>query len=298
MLKIVGITYLLTAAAFVTGYLSSGRGGFFGPSFGGIALAVMAFPCIVLGGVFYIAFNIKQNRLLYIAGYLALTVGVAGGYYIKDNYINHYIAKRRTQQKLDKIKRQTDYINSVIEDDVREIYPDAQIYTEYPSPIQYAVQQAFVKLSGYKYENPPNFDDEIAKWKEIKQKIPTDFPYPIAILYYFENAENNFAVLFLGDFTLRYNNRSTLSEKTAEQLTQILKNHLGNYHTGFEIIYDYTFIVSIKNLTNVDEPAETKLWQNFVRENNINTEIVNISVRYHMNDSTSRRYDISDNRWD
>jgi len=284
---ITGITYTLVALAFLIGYVTHSGGGFisFGPSFSGMVLSLLATPFILIVSIIYIIAK-KQNIIYVLVGYLILTVGVAGV------GVGAVVARDRhhEKQRQEMTRQDIAFIENTIGDDVRKIYPNAEFFMDC---------DAVIRLGGFRYENQPDFDEEIAKWREITQSVSfRDFPHRISVRYYFENARDNFAFIRLSDFTLFYSPLG-MSEDGFEYLTPILEDYLGDFHDDFSIQSDWHFYVTIyKELNSEDKSNEEEMWQNFVRLYGINTELVEIEVIYRPADTyEGQYYDVRQCRW-
>ena len=291
-LLIAGITYLIVIIVFAIGWFIPAGGGFlsFPRKSVATALAVLALIPVIIVSVLYIILYIKSSHVL--IGYLVLTVGiigVVGGTVFAIERITTAIQDRRMAEIT---KQQNVYINSTIAPVIKKAYPNAQFFVD-----RFGV---VVRLGGYDYENQPIFDDEIMKWKAIKQdQVFDNYPYSIRVAYHFENTEDNFAGIHLSDFTLFYN-KLGMSKAGIIYLTPIFQGHLNNYYSGFTIESTYYFSISIdKTLHSDEEPIEARLWQEFASINNINTELVGITVAYRHPDNPSnvRYYEVCQDRW-
>jgi len=191
-------------------------------------------------------------------------------------------------------------INNTIGDDVRRIFPNAEFEMEYQGNYNnYTRRLMIIKIDGFIYENQPDFDNEITKWKEVTQGVSfKNYPYKIGIRYFFENTRYNFANIRLDDFYLSYTPLG-MSKEGLANLSPILENYLYDFHNDFNILSDWHFSVTIhKELNRYDEPSEETMWKNFVILHNINTELVEIKVTYRQADTNvGRNYDVRQNLW-
>ena len=295
-LIIVGITYIILALAFLHGYTTyiGGGGGFLNigsQGLSGFFTAVSIIPFVLLGCIIYIIIK-KQNTIYVIIGYLILTVGIAsiGVGYSMVRY------RLRQNERIQQWQEDIDFIQNTLGDDVRKIYPYADFYTAFRG-----WDDVEINLRGYRYEEQPNFDEEIANWREIAQSSSfVNFPRHITVLYYFENTIHPFASIRLNTFDLRFK-WAGMSEEGISYLTPILINYLNNYHADFRISPNSTrsFNVEINGVLGTgDETAEEEMWQNFVTLYNINTELVEIWAWYRVESSSnSLSYNVRENRW-
>jgi len=289
---IAGITYFLIAVAYLIGLTVKMGNGFLAlpRRVDATMLALLVTPFVVGLSIVYILVWIKSRHVL--IGYLILTVvvsGVAGGTVFTINKLLNSVHDRQTAEKT---QQQIDYVYGTIAPVILDKYPNAQFKMD-----QFGV---VVNLDGYKYQAQPNPNDEIAKCIEMKQNpIFSNYPYNIRIDYYFENTNDNFASLFFDDYSFNYYCLG-MSKEALEQLAAVLQEYLKNYHSDFIIESDYSISVSINQpLQSDDEAAETKLWHEFVRINDINTELVEITVAYRHpdNPSSARQYNVRQDRW-
>jgi len=299
-LKITGITYILIALIFFIGYITHTSGGIpnFGPIFSGMALSLIFVPFIFISGIIYIIVK-KQGVKHVLIGYLILTIGVGS---ISIGVLIIIESRREAasiQQWREATQKNIDFIQNSIGNDVWSVFPNAEFYMENQFGSA-TTRRAVIKLGGFSFENQPDFDAEITKWREIARSLSfINFPYRISVRYYFENAWNSFASIELRDFSLHYRPLG-MTEDAFAYLTPLLKEYLRSFHDDFSIFTNWRFDVRIyKELNSEDELNEEVMWQNFVKLHNINIELVEIQVTYIIRDSFTggRSYNISQQRW-
>jgi hypothetical protein len=289
---IAGITYLIIIAAYVIGVLLPTGNGFLALSRKNTAimLTVLVSPFVVGISILSIIVCLKSKYV--VIGYLILTIGVSGIAGGTIFAISKLINNSHNRQAAEKIKLQNDYVDDTIAAIIKNIYPNAQFNVD-----QFGVE---VILNGYKYQNLPDSDNEISKWKNIKQSFNfDDYPYSIRVDYYFENTNDRFASLHLSDFSYNYY-CTGMSKEGLEYLTPILHRFLSNHYDDFSIESGYSFNVKInKKLHSNDEPAEAVSWQEFVSTNGINTELVEIIVAYSQSENPPdiRYYEVRQDYW-
>jgi len=295
------VTYILVALAFLIGYVTYSGGSFFsfGPSFGGIVLSFLATPFILIGSIIYIIAK-KQNIAYVLIGYLILTVGV-GSISISSVIARDRRNERaRTQQWQETTRQAVDFVEDAIGVDVQMIYPNAEFYVQYLGGSGDDTRwNAFIRLGGFRFENQPDFDEEISNWREIIQSASfSDFPHRISVRYYFEDTQHHFASISLSNLTLSYFPLG-MSEDGFAYLTPILEDYLSRFHDDFSVRADWRFWVTIrKELSHEDELNEEEMWESFVRLHNINTELVGIEVSYRFCDVfAGRSYNVHRRRW-
>jgi hypothetical protein len=209
-----------------------------------------------------------------ILGYLIFTVGIAFlGF-------GHLVIRERLELAAHIHQRQEyiDFIENTLGPDVWRSYPNAEFGLNQNVP-----GAASIRITGFKYEEQPNFDYELSNWREIVQNDSfIDFPMNIIVSYYFENTRSSFAIIRLNDFTFRFNS-SGMSEEGFVIVEKALKEYLTNFHENFHISprYHPELVVTIFGRLNAeDEAAEVEMWQGFLSLHNINTELVRIIARY------------------
>ena len=285
-----GITYVILLIAFVIGYNLPQKSFIAIPVLGGVITTVMVLPFVTVAGSLFIVYVLKSKNTL--IGYLILAIGsyilVYGAVFAVGKMSDYVRIKRHSEER----QKQNDYINSTIASVIKNIYPNAQFEMDRDT--------VAVNLGDYLYQDQPDFNDEIQKWKEIRlDSVFDNFPYGIRIEYHFENTKSNFASIHLDDFSLYYYPLG-MSKEGLELLTPILHEYIGKRHINFEIDTDYSFTISIyKVLQSNEEPAEAEFWQEFIKINNINVELVKITVAYRNPEKTSnaRYYEVHQDRW-
>ena len=285
-----GITYVILLIAFVIGYNLPQKSFIAIPALGGVIATVIVLPFVTIAGSLFIVYALKSKNTL--IGYLILAIGsyilVYGAVFAVEKMSDHVRIRRRSEER----QKQNDYINNTIAQVIKISYPSAQFEMDRDTVV--------VNLGDYSYQDQPDFNDEIQKWKEIRQDSVFDgFPYGIRIEYYFKNTKSNFASIHLDDFSMYYYPLG-MSKEGLELLTPILHEYIGKRHINFEIDSDYSFIITIyKVLQSNEEPAEAEFWQEFIKINNINIELVEIKVAYRNPEKTSfaRYYEVRQDRW-
>jgi len=289
---IAGVTFFLLAVAYLIGLNVKTSNGFLAlpRKVDAAILALLVSPFVIGLSIIYISVWLKSRHVL--AGYLILTVVVCGvviGTAFTINKLIHYANDRRVAEQT---RQQNDYIQNTIAPIILSEYPNAQLYMD-----QFGV---VVRLDGYTYQDQPDVNDEIARCIEMKQNpVFNDYPHRIRVDYYFENAGHNFASLNFDDYSFYYYCLG-MSKVSLEQLAATLQVFLENYHSDFIIEFDYSLNISINLAWQSDyEIAEAKLWQEFVRINDINTELVEITAVYRHTDNASitRSYNVRQDLW-
>ena len=296
-LSVVAITYILLVIVYFIGYNLPSSGGSsgiinLGPEFGAMVLTIIAFPIIIVGSLIYIGIKVRPIKYA-IIGYLLLTVGVVAIFNVSDGIYANYQRNIGIEEAEKRLSEEEKIIKNAIGSDILHVYPNAEF--EYVLSGEATV----VKLGGYKYQNQPNFDEEISRWKELKEKPAIkNYKNRIMVQYYFENTEKFFARIHISDFTLYYSSLG-MSEEGLVLLKSIMQTYLKEYYNSYDINYDYGFKVTIyKKLNSSDEKEAAKIWQNFIEINNINKEIVDITVTYNEpNTYNSRYYDVRQESW-
>ena len=302
---IAGITYALVILAYFIGYFTHRGGGFldFGPGFSGALSAAIATPFIIVGSIIFILICIflkKQKMKNVLIGYLILTVGVGGVSIGTPLAIGRHQEVARIRQWQEITEQDIEFIENAMGDEVRRTYPNAEFYVDYRGSFGDVVHRhAIIMLGGFKYENQPDFDEEVIKWMEIAQSESfRDFPHRLSVGYYFENMQRAFAYIRLRDYSIFYTSLG-MSEDGFAYLTPLLEDYLSNFHDDFDIWTDSRFRVTIhKELSVEDEANEEEMWRNFVELHDINTELVIIEATYRFADSSGRlHYHVRQNRW-
>lgn len=263
------------------------------------------FPVMVIGSIIHINIMLKPIAKFVVIGYLILTVGVAS--------VPIGISFYKNNEEKKEIKQKDEYISNSIGYEIRKVYPDAEFYWYY--------KYAIVKLGGYKFENQPVFNygnqsdygGEIAKWKKIKStKAFSNFPYKVKVKYYFENMENPFVSLDIENFYLDYYING-VSKEVLENIKVKIQQQLYKYYDNdkfnisyydndkINISYNNTIKVMINkkiNTNTYEEKTTTERWKDFIKQNNINTDLVVINVEYRdLNTNSSRYYNVNRNEW-
>ena len=310
-----GITYFIVIAAYNHGYSTwedSGGGLLrFGPSWKGGTLAVLAAGLIFTLIITFLVMTKGKNFKFLMIGYLILTIGVVCIVYlfevVSDGMIQRYNDKKReatiAAKREANIQEQIEFIDNTIGPVIRNYYPNAEFdlgenYYSNTNTINWPIT-TIIKLGGYKYDTQPNIDEEIEKWTEIKKDAAIEnHPYNICIDYYFDNAEDFFIRLNFRNDSLEYNDRG-MTKEGLEYITNILDAYLSGYHSDYQLNFDNDIRVVVYDArTSTEEPTESELWQKFIRDNNINTELVRFSVLY-MDRITgeTRGYDVQQDVW-
>lgn len=253
------------------------------------------FPVMVIGSIIHINIMLKPIAKFVVIGYLILTVGVAS--------VPIGISFYKNNEEKKEIKQKDEYISNSIGYEIRKVYPDAEFYWYY--------NYAIVKLGGYKFENQPVFNyenqsdygGEIAKWKKIKStKAFSNFPYEVEVKYYFESMEIPFVSFDIKNFYLDYN-KNGISKEVLENIKVKIQQQLYKYYDNdkINISYNNTIKVMINkkiNTNTYEEKTTTERWKDFIKQNNINTDLVVIDVEYRdINTNSSRYYNVNRNKW-
>jgi hypothetical protein len=146
--------------------------------------APMVLLIAVIASCLFIILVLKSKYIL--IGYLILTIGgcilIIGAVFGPDR-LSDYIYDRRERRQI------IAHINDTIAPIIKNIYPNAQF-----SASVIPTDTALVRLGGYVYQNQPDFDNELAIWRELMQNhIVQNFRYRISIEYRFKNTRRSFA---------------------------------------------------------------------------------------------------------
>ena len=293
-----GTTYLALAIAYAIGYASYTGGSWFsfGPHFGGVVLVYLAAAPTVIISIIVIIGK-KENTLKVLVGYLILTVGISSlaiGIYTENEQRNAHIRYQQylEQQNWTRDERTSNTIAPII----REIYPNVQFYVD-------SWDRTVVKLDGYSYHQQPDFDAELTIWQELSIH-PTfiNYPHEISVAYYFADMPHSFADFNLRDFNLQFSALG-ISDEGIAYWKPILYEYARNFYDDFNID-TVTFrgvlnVVIYHELSAEEMPAEAERWLNFVKINNINTELVAIAIQYRAEKGSVRStiFEPHSNKW-
>jgi len=287
------IGYYLVSGGFISGGFRIGPGNIYlGPLGMGFMISVFATPYVLVASIVYIRIKNQYDSYV-ILGYLILTVGIAVlsfGYLVVRERLELAAHIRQHQGYID-------FIENTLGPDIRRTYPNAEFDVE-----QSGRGLAVVRLIGFKYEDQPNFDDELSIWREIAQNDSfINFPMNIIVRYYIENTRASFATIRLNDFTFRYF-QSGMSLEGLELLRITLKDYLINFHDKVHIPLPNRAELDVTiygRLYTEDEAAEEEMWQAFISLHNINTELVRITVQYKLTENASniRGYNVHEDSW-
>ncbi len=273
------ITHLLIIGAFIKGYFPGKEciGIMCSESvFFGFVSAILIMPIVLIVGSILVGISKSQDSKKAVGTYLLSTLGV---YIIIISFpisksLNDAIRESAQHNKINRENAQL--IKRTIADEIHKVYPNAKITMLYYQNI------TDVDLKGYEYTNQPDFDLEIAKWKELKSsKALSNYPYKINVNYFFDDLDNSFATIRTIDLYLFYSPLG-MNEEGMKLVNNQIKEFLDSNNISYSILdVGHSFSVTINKKPSLEERiVQEELWKKFINEYNINTELVDIHVHY------------------
>ena len=283
------ISYLLVGLSFVYGLIAWSPGGWlnFGRMASGILLVIMVTPFVILLGIIIVA--VWRKSLFAVIGFLIIsfgTWGVLGGTFLVGGIVSQYRAQVSFRQRAAFLEERMNLIEETIAPVIRQFYPDVEFDT---GEFGQFTDVTRVRLSGFTWENQPDFDREIETWRHIMQySTLRQYPNRIRVAYFFEDTpRHSFASFGTQEFDVRFSSRG-MSEEGFEIVKSQFIEYLNGYDDEFDVmIFSNALRVTIYRRIEPDEEEyETIRWQRFLEEHNINTGIANINVHYRIPGTT------------
>ena len=294
----------LIAASIVWGILDDANCGdfiCFGPEIGAFFASILLLPIFAIIGGILLKISLKRNMVedRSVLGFVLILIflevffiGARITYSATLEYMRHSRIQKETSIKINDIE-------NTIADDIRREYSNVSF------DFNTNMKTATIKLTGYTYDNQPDIEQELSKWRQLKNVDSIrNYPYDIIINYYFENTNRAF-LFFRLDVMRPVYAADGMSKEGLEKVMNQIKEYL-SYEEGLEykvyhslgsenIDVDITKAVNTKEL----EDIEVTRWKNFVSENDINLELVPIHVYYYYPDNKFKfkSYDLRMDEW-
>ena len=167
-----------------------------------------------------------------------------------------------------------------------ELYPDGEFVQDPYQPILHSVN-----LYGFTYDNQPDFDYERERLMLLKQNpIFIDRGYDFSVDFYFEGADLPFVSFHFRSMDNNddwHFNAGGMTEDAFNQVIEKMNEYIADRYSDYSIsIKDGSMIVVAVNevIDREEEPNEAEFWQNFMEMNDINRDLVQITVLFHMPD--------------
>jgi len=195
---------LIILSYFLGYYLDSDCSDFlcFKPKQIGVMYMILFTPIIVLIGSIYLSTHAKKEDkhpgIKYISIILVSLVIISLVFMVQ----NKIDRRRADNEKKEIYSIDNKYINAEIPEIIHEEYPKAIVHKDYDDN---GIEKIFVDLKDYSKNNKPNLDNELNKWKTIKEKDAIkNSKFDIVINYYYENDREPFAYILLDKLKVVY----------------------------------------------------------------------------------------------